>query len=220
MASLVVFGIGDIAELAEFYFRHDSNHRVSAFTVDGAYVKEQNFCGKPVIPFEEVAEAFPPDSHEFFAAVSYTKLNTLRAEKVAAAKWVGYRVAHYLSSKANVFPGFQAGENCFILEDNTIQPFAKLGTNVTLWSGNHIGHHATIDDNCFITSHVVVSGGVHIGANTFVGVNATIRDHIRIGQRCVIGAGSLILSDAEDESVFSPGATERARVPSSRLRGL
>jgi sugar O-acyltransferase (sialic acid O-acetyltransferase NeuD family) len=220
MASLVVFGIGDIAELAEFYFRHDSNHRVSAFTVDGAYVKEQNFCGKPVIPFEEVAEAFPPDSHEFFAAVSYTKLNTLRAEKVAAAKWVGYRVAHYLSSKANVFPGFQAGENCFILEDNTIQPFAKLGTNVTLWSGNHIGHHATIDDNCFITSHVVVSGGVHIGANTFVGVNATIRDHVRIGQRCVVGAGSVILSDADDESVFSPGATERARVPSSRLRGL
>lgn len=220
MASLVVFGIGDIAELAEFYFRHDSNHRVSAFTVDGAYVKEQNFCGKPVIPFEKVAEAFPPDSHEFFAAVSYTKLNTLRAEKVAAAKWVGYRVAHYLSSKANVFPGFQAGENCFILEDNTIQPFAKLGTNVTLWSGNHIGHHATIDDNCFITSHVVVSGGVHIGANTFVGVNATIRDHVRIGQRCVVGAGSVILSDADDESVFSPGATERARVPSSRLRGL
>jgi sugar O-acyltransferase (sialic acid O-acetyltransferase NeuD family) len=220
MASLVVFGIGDIAELAEFYFRHDSNHRVSAFTVDGAYVKEQNFCGKPVIPFEKVAETFPPDSHEFFAAVSYTKLNTLRAEKVAAAKWVGYRVAHYLSSKANVFPGFQAGENCFILEDNTIQPFAKLGTNVTLWSGNHIGHHATIDDNCFITSHVVVSGGVHIGANTFVGVNATIRDHVRIGQRCVVGAGSVILSDADDESVFSPGATERARVPSSRLRGL
>jgi sugar O-acyltransferase (sialic acid O-acetyltransferase NeuD family) len=220
MGSLVVFGAGDIAELAEFYFRHDSDYRVSAFTVDAAYVKEQKFCGKPVIPFEEVAKAFPPASHEFFAAVSYAKLNTVRAEKVAAAKWLGYRVAHYLSSKATVFPGFVAGENCFILEDNTIQPFAKLGANITLWSGNHIGHHATIDDNCFITSHVVVSGGVHIGANTFVGVNATIRDHIRIGQRCVIGAGSVILSDAEDESVFAPGATERARVPSSRLRGL
>lgn len=220
MTSLVVFGSGDIAELAEFYFRHDSDHRVSAFTVDAAYVKEEKFCGKPVIPFEEVAKAFPPADHEFFAAVSYAKLNTLRAEKVAAAKSLGYRVAHYLSSKATVFRGFEAGENCFILEDNTIQPFAKVGANVTLWSGNHIGHHATIDDNCFITSHVVVSGGVHIGASTFVGVNATIRDHVRIGQRCVIGAGSLILSDAEDESVFSPGATERARVPSSRLRGL
>lgn len=220
MASLVVFGSGDIAELAEFYFRHDSDHRVSAFTVDAAYVKEETFCGKPVVPFEEVAKAFSPAEHDFFAAVSYAKLNALRAEKVAAAKSLGYRVVHYVSSKATVFRGFEVGENCFILEDNTIQPFARIGANVTLWSGNHIGHHATIADNCFITSHVVVSGGVHIGANTFVGVNATIRDHVRIGQRCVIGAGSLILSDAEDESVFSPGATERARVPSSRLRGL
>src|SRR5689334_21081229 len=124
MASLVVFGSGDIAELAEFYFRHDSDHRVCAFTVDAAYVREETFCGKPVAPFEEIAKAFPPAEHDFFAAVSYAKLNTLRAEKVAAAKSLVYRVVHYVSSKARVFPGFEAGENCFILEDNTIQPFA------------------------------------------------------------------------------------------------
>jgi sugar O-acyltransferase (sialic acid O-acetyltransferase NeuD family) len=220
MTNLVVFGSGDIAELAEFYFRHDSEHRVAAFTVDAAYVKEDTFRGRPVVAFEEVARHFPPAEYGFFAAVSYTKLNALRADKVAAARSLGYRIAHYVSSKATVFHGFSAGENCFILEDNTIQPFASIGANVTLWSGNHIGHHAVIGDNCFLASHIVVSGGVRIGANTFVGVNVTIRDHVTIGQRCVIGAGSLILSDAGDESVFSPGATERARVPSSRLRGI
>jgi sugar O-acyltransferase (sialic acid O-acetyltransferase NeuD family) len=220
MAKLVVFGSGDIAELADFYFRHDSEHKVVAFTVDGAYVKEETFCGRPVVAFEDVVGAFPPEDCGFFAAVSYSKLNALRESKVAAAKANGYRIAHYLSSKATVFPGFEPKENCFILEDNTIQPFAQIGANVTLWSGNHIGHHSTIDDNCFIASHVVISGGVRIGANTFVGVNVTIRDHVKIGKRCVLGAGSLILSDAEDESVFSPGATERARVPSSRLRGI
>jgi NDP-sugar pyrophosphorylase family protein len=47
------------------------------------------------------------------------------------------------------------GENCLVLEDNTIQPFASIGRNVTLWSGNHIGHHAQIRDHCFIASHVV-----------------------------------------------------------------
>lgn len=220
MSKLVVFGIGDIAELAEFYFRHDSDHRVAAFTVDRQYVKADTFCGKPVVAFEDVASTFPVDEYDFFAAISYTKINALRASKVAAAKSMGYRIAHYVSSNATVFPGFEAEENCFILEDNTIQPFAKVGANVTLWSGNHIGHHSVIEENCFIASHVVVSGGVCIGANTFVGVNVTIRDHVTIGKRCVLGAGSLILADTDDEAVFSPGATERARVPSSRLRGI
>ena len=50
------------------------------------------------------------------------------------------------------------GDNCFILEDNTVQPFVTIGNNVTLWSGNHIGHDSVIEDDCFISSHVVVSG--------------------------------------------------------------
>jgi sugar O-acyltransferase (sialic acid O-acetyltransferase NeuD family) len=220
MRELVVFGTGDIAELADFYFANDSDHRVVAFTVDGAFLKEDSFCRKPVVPFEEISGKYPADRHAFFAAVSYTKLNRVRAEKVAAARLLGYRIASYVSSKATFFPNFQPGENAFILEDNTIQPFARIGVNVTLWSGNHIGHHSVIEDNCFVASHVVVSGGVRIGAGSFVGVNVTIRDHVRIGQRCVLGAGSLILSDAPDESVFSPGATERSKVPSSRLRGI
>jgi len=219
MRPLVIFGQGNIAELAKFYFRHD-DRKVAAFTVDAEFIKEAQFCGSPVVPFGDVSRSFSPQDHDFFVAVSYSKLNKLRQSKVAAAKEMGYRLVSYISPKATVFADFKCGENCFILEDNTIQPFARIGANVTLWSGNHIGHHSVIEDNCFIASHVVVSGGVRIGQNTFVGVNVTIRDHVTIGQRCVLGAGSLILSDAPDESVFSPGATERAKVPSSRLRGI
>ena len=220
MSDLIVFGTGDVAQLADFYFSNDSDSRVVAFTVDGALLKRDSFCGKPVVPFEEISQHYPANRHSFFAAVGYTKLNKVRAEKVAVARSQGYRISSYVSSKATVFSDFQAGENVFILEDNTIQPFAQIGNNVTLWSGNHIGHHSVIEDDCFIASHVVVSGGVRIGAGTFVGVNVTIRDRVQIGKRCVLGAGSLILSDAPDESVFSSGATERSKVPSSRLRGI
>ena len=110
------------------------------------------------------------------------------------------------------------GENCFILEDNTIQPFVSIGNNVTLWSGNHIGHHSTIHDHCFIASHVVISGGVEIDESCFIGVNATLRDHIKVGAKCVIGAGALLLADTEPEGVYMGQATERAKVPSTRLR--
>jgi acetyltransferase-like isoleucine patch superfamily enzyme len=139
---------------------------------------------------------------------------------VTAARAKGYRLVSYLSSRATVFPGFEPKENCFILEDNTIQPFAAIGANVTLWSGNHIGHHSIIEDDVFLASHVVVSGGVRIGQGSFVGVNVTIRDHVTIGKKCVLGAGAVVLEDQPDFSVVAPRGTERSPVPSTRLRNL
>ena len=220
MADLLIFGAGEIAELAQFYFERDSTHRPVGFTVDGAYLKESTFKGLPVIAVEEAAATFPPTSHQAFVALSYAKINGVRAEKCQVMEQAGYTLASYLSSRATVFDGFTAGPNAFILEDNTIQPFARVGRNVTMWSGNHIGHHSVIEDDVFITSHVVVSGGVRVGRRSFLGVNSTLRNGIVVGERCVIGAGALILSDAADEGVYMGTASERSRVPSSRLRGI
>ena len=217
---LVIFGSGDIAQLAHFYFSTDSEYEIVAFAVDSAYRTTSTFCGLPVIAFEEIAEHYSPDKHELFIALSYSKLNTARKEKYLAAKAMNYRLASFVSSRATVLNDGRIGENCFILEDNTIQPFVTIGNNVTLWSGNHIGHHSTIKDHCFIASHVVVSGGVEIGEQCFIGVNATLRDHIKIGEKCVIGAGALLLADAETEGVYIGTVSERAKIPSTRLRGI
>ncbi len=217
---LVIFGSGDIAQLAHYYFSADSNYEVVAFTVDANYIKESEFCGLPVVAFEDVARNYPPDSYDFFVALSYSKLNAVRKEKFLAAKEMGYKLVSFISSRATVLNEGRIGENCFIFEDNTIQPFVTIGNNVTLWSGNHIGHHSVIHDHTFIASHVVISGGVEIGDQCFVGVNATLRDHIKIGDRCVVGAGALLLADAAPEGVYMRTATERSKVPSTRLRGI
>lgn len=217
---LVIFGDGDNAQLAAFYFDHDSEYEVVALTVDQAFIHGETKFGLPVVPFETLEEHYSPKEFCFFVAIGYSKLNKLRREKYESAKAMGYTIAHYVSSRATVWPGFKAGENCFILEDNTVQPFATIGDNVTLWSGNHIGHHSHIGSHCFLTSHVVVSGGVEIGEHCFIGVNATIRDHVKIGSESVIGAGSLISADVEASGVYAPAATERSRVPSNRLRKI
>jgi sugar O-acyltransferase (sialic acid O-acetyltransferase NeuD family) len=217
---LIIFGTGDIAQLAHYYFNIDSDYEVVAFTVDGAFLKESSYCGLPVVAFEEITTKFPPGSHEIFIALSYSKLNEIRKEKYLSAKALGYKIGSYISSHATVLNQGDIGENCFILEDNTIQPFVKIGDNVTLWSGNHIGHHSRIMNHCFIASQVVVSGGVEIGEQCFIGVNATLRDHIKVGEKCVIGAGALLLQDADPQGVYMSTPTERSKVPSSRLRGL
>jgi len=216
---LVIFGAGDIAQVAHYYFSTDSDYDVVAFTVDAAYITESELCGLPIVAFEDVAKNYPSDFYDFFVALSYSKLNALRKEKFLAAKARGYKLASYVSSRATMLNG-KIGENCFILEDNTVQPFAEIGNNVTLWSGNHIGHHSLIRDHTFIASHVVISGGVEVGEQCFVGVNATLRDHIKIGNKCVVGAGALLLADAAPEGVYMGTATDRSKVPSTRLRGI
>ncbi len=218
--SLVIFGFGEIAQLAHFYFSTDSEYEVIAFTVDAAYLSDTTFCGLPVVAFEDVTRHYSPEKYELFIALSYAKLNAVRKEKYLAAKALGYRLANFISSQATILNDGLIGENCFIFEDNTIQPFVSIGNNVTLWSGNHIGHHSVIKDHCFIASHVVISGGVEIEEQCFIGVNATLRDHIKVGEKCVIGAGTLLLSNAEAEGVYIGTGTERAGVLSSKLKKL
>ena len=220
LKNVVIFGLGNIAELAAFYLTRDAGRRVVSFAVDAAYVTSPSWNGLPVVAWEEVERHYPPESTDVFVAVSYTKLNKLRRDKVAEARTKGYGIASYVSSRATIFEDFIPQPNQLILEDNTIQPFALIGENVTLWSGNHIGHHSSIAEDTFIASHVVVSGGVIIGPRCFIGVNVTIRDHVSIGADCVIGAGSIILSDIPDGSVLSPPATEISKVPSHRLRQI
>ena len=217
MKPLIIFGTGEIAEVADFYFKRTVERRVAAFTVDAEFIQEERWLDRPVVPFEEIGKEFRPNGHDLFVAVSYQKMNSLREAKVAAGLAGGYRLASYVSPQATVFTE-EIGFNCFIFEDNTIQPFVKIGNNVTLWSGNHIGHHSTIEDNVFISSHVVVSGGVSVGRNSFIGVNATIADHVAIAPSTLIGAGAFILENTEAEGVYvSTAAAERRKVKSTRL---
>ena len=201
MAKLIVFGAGDIARLAHFYFSTDSDHEVVAFTVDATYRQSDRFLDLPLIAFDEVDRLFPPSQHSMFVALSYAKMNRIRTEKYRQARGLGYTLVSYVSSRCSFLSQHPIGDNCFVLEDNTVQPFVRIGNNVTLWSGNHIGHDSTIGDHCFISSHVVVSGHVQIGESCFIGVNATLRNSIAIGEQTLIGAGALVMKDTKPHSV-------------------
>ena len=204
---LIIFGAGQIAELAYHYFSSDSEYSIQAFSVDKEYIESNDFFGLPVIAFEEIQTSFPPEDYEMFIALSYSEVNSIRKKKYFAAKAKGYKLASYISSRATILNDMSIGDNCFILENNTIQPFVSIGNNVTLWSGNHIGHHSAICDHVFIASHVVVSGGVHIGSQSFLGVNATLINNISIGDGCVIGAGALVNSNVESHLVIKSNAS-------------
>lgn len=217
---LVLFGTEGNADVMDHYFTHDSDYEVVAFTVDGDYVTSDTHLGRPVVAFEDIETAFPASDHHVFVAAGFRRMNALRAEKFAAFEAKGYSFGSYLSSRASAYAGFQPGRNTFVMEHNTIQPFVTIGDNVTLWSGNHIGHHSTIEDHCFISSHVVVSGRCTIGAYSFLGVNSTLRDGITLGQASMVGAGCLILKDGPERAVYMADGDAPRRITSDRLRSI
>jgi len=220
MAKIVVLGVGEIADLAHYYFTNDTEHEVVAFTLDKEYIQDSTFKGLPIVDFEDVEKTYPPEDYQMFVAIGYKRVNKAREEKYSQAKGKGYSLVSYISSRANVFDNVTIGDNCFVLEDNTLQPFCRLGNNVVAWSGNHIGHHSRIEDHCFITSHVVISGGVVVEPYCFLGVNATIRDHITIARENVIGAGCLITRDTQPREVYVGDFSKPSKVPSNRLKNI
>ena len=199
---LLIIGDSAFAEVAYECFTHDSEYEVVGFTVESGYLKQDTLFGLPVVPFEQVEERFSPTKVAFYAALVYSQLNRLRTRLYRAAKTKGYRPASYVSSRAFVWRNVQLGEHCFIFEDNTIQPFVRIGDNVVLWSGNHIGHHSVVQDNCFVSSHVVISGFCDIGRNTFMGVNATLANNVAIGEDNWIGLGVTIVRNTEPNQLF------------------
>jgi sugar O-acyltransferase (sialic acid O-acetyltransferase NeuD family) len=218
MAKVIIFGVQDFAQLAHFYLQHDSEHEVVAFSVNEKFLPEERaFQGLPVLAFENIEQTYPPEDFLFFAPMSPSRMNRLRESVYRQIKEKGYQLISYVSSRATVFAEVPIGDNCFILEDNTIQPFTSIGNNVVLWSGNHIGHHSVIKDHVSFTSHVVLSGHCIVEAFSFFGVNATIRDRIHIAEGTLVAMSASITRDTEPWGVYKGNPAKKGEVSSKDL---
>jgi len=217
MKKVIIFGTGAFAEVAYFYLTQDSDYDVVGFTINKKFITEDKFCGLPVTAFENIESNYPHTKFSMFIAIGYKNMNKIRAQIFNESKQKGYELISYINSKATVWENLSIGENCFILENNVIQPFVKIGNDVILWSGNHIGHHSTISDHCFISSHVVISGFTKIDSYSFLGVNSTIRDGVTIASECLIGAGALILKNTKKGGIYTSKDANLLSVSSDKL---
>lgn len=213
---LIIISNGEIAEMAYQYFAYDSPREVAAFAVEREYVKDGELEGKPVIALDELPGRFPPQTYDAFVAIGDGQLNRLRRRLFDQAKTAGYRLASYVSSAAFVWRNVEIGENCFVLENNVLQPFTKLGDNVTLWSGNHIGHRSVIEDDVFMASHVVVSGFCRIGARSFLGVNAALAPHVSVAEDNFIGMSAVVTRSTGPDGVYQGHPAERRQISARR----
>jgi len=198
--NIILFGLGEIASLAHFYFKNDSKYNVCGFVVDDEYYESTTFNDLPVVKKSECLSKFPPSEFKAHVALSYSKLNKTRESKYLEMKRMGYELVSYVCSKSVFWSDLEIGDNCFILENQTIQPTVKIGNNVMIWSTNHLGHGCIIKDHTYLSSGIVVSGNTIIGSRTFVGVNSSFKDFISVGDDCFVTMGSVVTKNIPDDS--------------------
>jgi sugar O-acyltransferase (sialic acid O-acetyltransferase NeuD family) len=219
MADVVIFGAGQIAEVAKVYMDAHSTDRIVGFTVDTAYRKAETFRGLPLVAWEHLEDHFPAGSVKLLGPLSYRRLNDFRCERHLEGKARGYAFASFVHPASHVYTD-DIGENSFILENNVIQPFVRIGDGVIIWSGNHIGHHAVVGDYCFLASQVGLGGGVRVGARSFLAGKAGIESGVEIGEACFIGTAAIVKKNLPAETVVPGEADAIAPYRSSRLKRL
>jgi sugar O-acyltransferase (sialic acid O-acetyltransferase NeuD family) len=220
MKKVVLFGNNLVASLNHYYLTHDSDYEVVAFTVDSEFINEDTLHDLPILPFETIEAVCPPEEFAMALPLGFRNLNRFRTEKYLEAKAKGYELISYVSSKAVTWKGLVIGENCFIYENAIVGPFSRIGNNVMLQPGSHIGHHSTVGDHCFVASHAVVLGGAEIGPYCVLGGNSTIIDRVTVAAECLIAAGVTITKNTKERGVYINKPAELVPKPSNELSAL
>jgi sugar O-acyltransferase (sialic acid O-acetyltransferase NeuD family) len=199
---VVIVGTGEWGAIALEYFSYDSPHEVVAFSAEAPFITTDVYCGLPVVPFEELAQAYPPSEYRAFVAVSDIQLNRVRRRLYQAVKALGFTCVSYVSSHAFALPNAEIGENTFVHENAALEFMVRLGNNVLIGAGTCIGHSSVIEDDCYAGPHVTVCGYSTVGRASFLGASCCIADGVSVAEDCVIGAGAVVLKDTKPRQVY------------------
>jgi sugar O-acyltransferase (sialic acid O-acetyltransferase NeuD family) len=227
MKKLVLFGNGKIADVLGDYFQRDSDYEIAAYTCEAPHVTAEEHRGRPLVPFDQVERRFPPDSHDLHIAVGYHQLNRLRERLLAEARAKGYRLPSFVSSRSWPGPasgsgsganrGVVCGDNCFIADGVSVEPGARIGHNVALWSNVVVGHHAEIGDHCWVAGGTAIGGASRIGERCFVALNVTVGNEVEVGADSLLGARTLVTKSLPPGSVVIDRDSEVIRLTSQQF---
>jgi sugar O-acyltransferase (sialic acid O-acetyltransferase NeuD family) len=199
---IVIVGNGENGAIAYECFQQDSPHEVVAFSADAQYIGSDVYCGLPVVPFDQLARAYPPEHHKVYIAISATALNRVRRRMFDSAKAAGYGCVSYVSSCAFAMGSVEVGENVFVQENVSLQRMARIGDNVFIGSGTCIGHSSVIEDDCYFGPGATVCGNCTVGRSSFIGANSCIAHSLSVAEDCVIAAGAIIHKDTKPRQVY------------------
>ncbi|WGV16695.1 acyl-ACP--UDP-N-acetylglucosamine O-acyltransferase [Fuscovulum ytuae] len=94
------------------------------------------------------------------------------------------------------------GKRCRIREAATLNigtegggGVTRLGDDVLVMTGAHVGHDAQIGNRVILVNHVAIAGHCVLGDDVIVGGLSGVHQFVRIGQGAIIGAVTMVTND-------------------------
>lgn len=94
------------------------------------------------------------------------------------------------------------GRRCRIREGATLNlgtegggGVTRVGDDVLIMTGAHVGHDAQIGDRVILVNHVAIAGHCVLGDDVIVGGLSGVHQWVRIGQGAIIGAVTMVTND-------------------------
>jgi len=96
----------------------------------------------------------------------------------------------------------EIGKGTIIQAGSIITPDTKIGDHVHINMDCSIAHDCVLEDFVTVTPGVHINGFVTIGTGVYIGTGAVTKDRIKIGKWSVIGAGTVIIRDVSEFSMY------------------
>ena len=95
--------------------------------------------------------------------------------------------------------GVLIGDSCifreFVTINSGIHGHTKVGNNVYMLRGSHLGHDVEVENKVTISCNVMVGGHATIKEGSNIGLSTVIHQHRIIGSYTMIGMGSVVTKD-------------------------
>ena len=199
--NVVIYGVGPYAEV--FFYdlvQYGKNNFLPiAFTVDEQYMESANFCGLPVVAFENVENFYPPDKFEMFVICGYTRMRN-RREMFNKAQQKGYIFPNYVSSKARVEGKLNIGCNNIVLAGAEIGHDGIMGNNNFINQNCYLAHNFEIGNDNIFSAGCIIGGFSKIGDLNFFGFSVISSGFRKVGNENLIGMGSVLTKNVANFS--------------------
>lgn len=212
MKNVVIYGTGQQAELAHYYFENELGRKVVAFTIDYK-IEEWTKSGLPIVLLEDLPKLHDANAADVFVAISAMGMNLVRQQICKQVLSMGYELTNCISPRVLIPCNVEIGHNVFMDHATQVHPFVRIGNNF-LGMGAKIGHHALIGDNVTVIT-ATVGGNVELGNNCFIGIDATVCPSVRIGECALVDARAIVTTHLPAHAVVS-GMKSRIRKVDSR----
>jgi sugar O-acyltransferase (sialic acid O-acetyltransferase NeuD family) len=149
------------------------------------------------LPILGDTESYEPRSDQLFViAVGHPDARKRLREHFSAK---GASFAQIIHRSCVIGSRVKLGEGVILCPRVVLTCDIVIGANTALNVSTAVGHDAVIGEDCQISSFCDITGYVSIGDEVFMGSRASIIPGKCVGARSVVGAGSVVVSNVEDD---------------------